>query len=279
MDMILNDLHVHSNESDGQFSPETLIDAAADSGVSVIALCDHDTTAGAKRFVQYGKNRGIKALSGIELSAKWKCGNCHILGISVSDECEELEAMLKKMRESRGERNGLILGKLAEHGIGISAEQLLSEAGGEVVARPHIANALIKAGYVRTIQEAFDKYLTNGALAYVDRFRLAPAESVRLLRDAGAFVALAHPRQLAMGDSDLFDFLTELKKSGLQGVEVYSPDTSDEQIRLYKEMSSALGLAQTGGSDFHAPNQGGRDLGFYRPSAPIPPLAIHELGI
>jgi predicted metal-dependent phosphoesterase TrpH len=274
-----NDFHVHSNESDGQLSPELLIDAAIGNGVSVIALCDHDTTAGARRFVQYGKSRGITALSGIEISAQWKGGNCHILGLSVSDGCGELEAVLKKTRESRGRRNDLILEKLASIGIEISSEQLLSEAGGEVVARPHIANALLKAGYVGTFQEAFDKYLTNGALAYVDRFRLAPADSVKLLRGAGAFVALAHPRQLAMGNSELFDFLIELKKSGLQGVEVYSPDTTDEQIHVYKEMSAALGLTQTGGSDFHAPGQGGRDLGFYRPSTPIPPLEIPELGI
>ena len=279
MTAVRNDLHVHSNESDGQLSPEMLIDAAIGNGVSVIALCDHDTTAGTRRFVRYGESRGIRALSGIEMSAKWTGGNCHLLGLSVGDGCEELESVLRKTRESRDRRNDIILEKLASHGVNISPEQLLGEAGGEVVARPHIANALLKSGYVSSFQEAFDKYLTNGGLAYVDRFRLDPADAVRLLRGAGAFVALAHPRQLAMAAPDLFDFLIELKKAGLQGVEVYAPETTDEQIRTYMEMAAALGLAQTGGSDFHAPGHGDRAIGFYRPSVPVPQLSIPELGI
>jgi len=276
---MLNDFHVHSNESDGQLSPELLIDAAIGNGLSTIALCDHDTTAGAKRFVMYGKSRGINALSGIELSAKWKGGNCHLLGIAVSDDYEPLESVLRKTRESRDRRNDLILERLAEIGINIRPEQLLNEAGGEVVARPHIAYALLKAGYVKSFQEAFDKYLSNGGAAYVDRFRLEPAEAVKLLRDAGAFAVLAHPRQLAIEKAGLFDLLIELRKAGLQGVEVYSSDTTDEQIQLYREMSLALGLAQTGGSDFHAPGLGGRDIGYYRPSIPIPKISIPELGI
>jgi len=278
---MLNDLHVHSNESDGQLSPELLIDAAIGNGLAAVALCDHDTTAGTVRFTQYGKSRGINALSGIELSAKWKKGNCHLLGINVKSDCEPLEAILRKTRESRDRRNDLILEKLAEMGITISPEQLSNEAGGEVVARPHIAYALLRAGHVRSFQEAFDKYLSSSGIAYVDRFRLDPADAVKTLREAGAFVVLAHPRQLGL-DKDktaLFDLLIELKNAGLQGVEVYSPDTTDEQIQLYKEMSVALGLAQTGGSDFHAPGLGGRDIGYYRPSVPIPKITIPELSL
>jgi len=272
-----NDFHVHSNESDGQFSPEMLIDAAVGNGLSAIALCDHDTTAGASRFVRYGSGRGIKALSGIELSAKWHGGNCHLLGLGVKDGCEPLESVLKKTRESRDKRNSRILEKLASLGVNITPEQLRSEAGGEVVARPHIANALLKGGYVNTVQEAFSKYLSHDGLAYVDRFRLEPADAVKLLRDAGAFVSLAHPRQMAVGNSELFDTLVTLRKAGLQGIEVYSPDTTDEQINSYKEMAEKLGLSPTGGSDFHAPGRGGREIGYYREGMPIPELRIPGL--
>ncbi len=272
-----NDFHVHSNESDGQLSPEMLIDAAIGNGVSAIALCDHDTTVGARRFTLYGRSRGITALSGIELSAKWRGGNCHLLGIGVDDCCEPLEAVLRKTRESRDRRNALILEKLAELGINISHEQLRSEAGGEVVARPHIANALIKGGYVKSVQEAFSAYLSHEGLAYVDRFRLEPAEAVNLLRDAGAFVSLAHPRQMSIGNSELFDTLIALQKAGLQGIEVYSPDTTDEQIHAYKEMASALGITPTGGSDFHASGYGGRTIGYYREGVPIPEIKIPGL--
>ena len=276
---MLNDFHVHSNESDGRLSPESLIDAAIAKGLFVIALCDHDTTAGGARFVEYGKERGIRALSGIELSAQWKGGNCHLLGLSVSDGYEPLEALLRETRRSRDRRNELILEKLASNGVSVSVEQVRREAGGEVVARPHIAAVLVKAGYVRSTQEAFDKYLTQGGAAYVDRYRLASGEAVKILREAGAFVALAHPRQLAVSGSALFDIAAELKNAGLQGIEVYSPDTTDEQVAAYKEIATALGLAQTGGSDFHVPGQGGRDLGCYRPQTPIPPISIPQLGI
>ncbi|MDR2577939.1 MAG: PHP domain-containing protein [Chitinispirillales bacterium] len=275
----LNDFHVHSSESDGLLSPHELIDAAVESGVSVVALCDHDTTAGTARFTEYGKSRGINALPGIELSAEWKGGNCHFVGLSVSDDYQPLELILEKTRKSRGGRNDLILKKLSSLGMDISATQLRDEAGGEVVARPHIARVMLNAGYVDSFQEAFDKYLSSDGPAYVDRFRLAPKEAVKILRDAGAFVAIAHPRQLALKDSDLFNFLAELKTVGLQGIEVYSPNTDDRQIALYKNIAAELGLTQTGGSDFHAPGQSGRGLGHYRESTPIPPLTIPELGV
>jgi predicted metal-dependent phosphoesterase TrpH len=276
---MVNDFHVHSNESDGQLSPELLIDMAIGKGLSVIALCDHDTTAGVRRFVQYGRSRGIKALSGIELSAQWKGGNCHLLGISVSDEYEPLESVLKKTRESRDRRNELILEKLSDMGIDLSINQLRIEAGGEVVARPHIAGALLKAGYVATFQEAFDRYLCKDGLAYVDRFRLAPAQAVKILCEAGAFTVLAHPAQLNLSNSDLFDFAIELKDAGLKGIEAYAPNTSEQQIKFYKEMAASLGLTVTGGSDFHGPAQGGRDIGYYQPNKLIPKVNIPELGI
>jgi predicted metal-dependent phosphoesterase TrpH len=276
---MLNDFHVHSNESDGELSPELLIDAAIGKGLSAIALCDHDTTAGVKRFTQYGASRGIKALSGIEVSARWSGGACHVLGLSVRDDDDALEAVLQKTRESRDRRNELILEKLAAIGVNISVSQLQSEAGGEVVARPHIAAALVKAGYVSTSQEAFSKYLSYDGLTYVDRFRLAPADAVKRLRDAGAFAVLAHPKQLGISNAELFDFMVELKKAGLQGVEAYSADTPDEQIKNYAEMAGALNLTVTGGSDFHAPGLGGRELGHYRPGAAIPAISIPELGI
>ena len=276
---MLNDFHVHSNESDGQLSPELLVDLAIGKGISIIALCDHDTTAGVRRFVKYGESRGIRAFSGIELSAQWKGGNCHLLGISVSDRYKPLESVLKKTRESRDRRNGLILEKLSSSGIDLTIDQLRNEAGGEVVARPHIASALLKAGYVSSFQEAFDKYLCREGIAYVDRYRLAPVEAVKLLREAGAFTVLAHPVQLNLSSAELFDFAIELKNAGLQGIEVYAPNTSDQQITFYKELADALGLTQTGGSDFHGPAQGGRDVGYYQPDKLIPPISIPQLGI
>ncbi len=276
---MLNDFHVHSTESDGQLSPEELLDLAMVKGVSVIALCDHDTTAGLNRFITYGRKLGISALGGIEISAKWNSGNCHILGLGLKANYEPLEIMLKKTRDSRDRRNELILEKLASLGIQLSTEQLIYEAGGEVVGRPHIAAALLRAGFVGTLQEAFDKYLSREGLAYVDRFRLEPVKAVSLLCDAGAFPVLAHPSQLKLNDSELFDLIIELKNAGLRGLEVFSPHTTDKQIDTYKEMAKALGLAVTGGSDFHMLVENGRVPGFFRPDVPIPQLDIPELTV
>ncbi len=267
---MLIDLHTHSTASDGSFSPEELIDYALEIGVDIIALCDHDTTAGLNSFLQYSNTKTLKAIPGVELSATWKKGNCHIVGLGVSDNYAPLESVLQQIRDSRDNRNELIIRKLNELGIAISLDTVEALAGGDVVARPHIARIMLQRGYVSSVQEAFDKYLAKGAPAYIDRYRLDPEKAVALLKEAGALPVLAHPSQLQLPNERIDSLVEKLKPYGLAGIEVYTPYTDDNDIAPYCAIADRYGLFISGGSDFHGESKPDHYLGYYRKETPIP---------
>ncbi len=271
---MLNDFHAHSNASDGSLSPEELVDFAIEQKIGALALCDHDTTAGNARFLAYGDGKPIRLLSGVELSATWPKGNCHILGLNVRDDCGPLEDTLSAIRDSRGDRNGKIIRKLNELGVDIRLEEAETLAGGDVVARPHIARVMVEKGYVRSVQEAFDTFLAKGAPAYLDRFRLPPEEAVDLLSQAGATVVLAHPTQLERDATELEELVRRLKPHGLSGIEVYTPYTPDTLIDEYLAIARRQNLLITGGSDFHGASKPAHFLGYYRKDVPIPEIAV-----
>lgn len=266
----LMDLHAHSSESDGSLSPKELVEHAAAVGVKALVLTDHDTTDGLKEFFAAAGDKGIEAFGGVEISAEWKKGNCHILGYGVADDYEPLEAMLRKTRDSRDKRNEMIVAKLDELGVGFDLSEAAELAGGDVVGRPHIARVMMKKGYVGSVQEAFDKYLAKGAPAYIDRFRLPPREAVTLLREAGATVILAHPSQLKRSIREIEDMVGELVALGLAGLEVYTPYADDEQVAEFERIVRTHGLGATGGSDFHGESKPAHKLGYYREGVAIP---------
>jgi len=265
---MLLDLHVHSTESDGSLSPEQLVDYAVDKGISALALCDHDTTSGVTRFVSYGESKNIRALPGVEISATWETGNCHILGLGVSDNNAALEETLLKIRDSRGGRNEKIIAKLNALGIAITLAEAQGLAGGDVVGRPHMARIMHEKGFVESVQEAFDKYLAKGAPAYVDRFRLKPYKAVALLRQAAKLVVLAHPSQLRIAPDKLEEFVAGLVPHGLGGIEAYTPYNGE--LKLYLELAQKHNLAVTGGSDFHGESKPDHVLGYYGDGLAIP---------
>ncbi len=264
------DLHVHSNASDGSFPPLKLIDLAIENKIHTLALCDHDTTAGLKSFISYQTIPNFKAIPGIELSVTWKKGNCHILGLGVSLDYSPLESVLKEIRESRGDRNIKIVKKLNNLGINISIEDIKQIAGGDVIARPHFARVMLNKGYVATTQEAFDKFLAKDAPAYVDRYHLEPEKAVLLLKEANALPILAHPSQLQLEKDELETFLKKIIPSGLRGIEVFTPYTSDKQIDEYGTLAEKYRLFITGGSDFHGESKPDHYLGYYRQDKMIP---------
>lgn len=267
---MLIDLHAHSTASDGSLSPETLIDFAIEQGVGVLALCDHDTTAGLESFLSYGTDKNIKTIPGVELSATWDIGNCHITGLGVRNDYEPLESVLQQTRDSRDNRNVHIIEKINSFGIAITLDEVEALAGGEVVARPHIARIMLQQGYVSSVQEAFDKYLAKGAPAYVDRYRLEPEKTVELLKEAGSLTVLAHPSQLQIPTEQIDSLAKRLKQVGLAGIEVYTPYTSDDNIEPYCAIANKHGLFITGGSDFHGESKPDHYLGYYRKEKPIP---------
>jgi len=267
---MLIDLHVHSSVSDGSYSPAQLIDVAAEQGIGVIALCDHDTTAGITDFTRYGSIKHITAIPGVEISATWENGNCHILGLGISNNHEPLESTLVQIREARSNRNLRIIKKLNSLGIGITFEQVQDMTEGDIIARPHIARAIHNSGYVASVQEAFDRFLAKGAPAYVDRFRLDPQPAVQLLHDAGAIPVLAHPSQLQVGIDVLDGLIQRLKPCGLMGLEVYTPYSSEIDIISYTTIAEKHNLFVCGGSDFHGETKPDHRLGYYQTGKPIP---------
>ena len=266
----LVDLHAHSSASDGSFSPRELVDFAARRNLGTLALCDHDTTSGLDEFISCSKQTAIHAVRGVELSATWKTGNCHIVGLGVNDNYGPLEDLLQDFRDSRDNRNVKIVDRLNKAGIAVTLDEIESIAGGDVVARPHIARVMMHKGYVASTQEAFDKYLAKGAPAYVDRFRLDPENAVEILSEASAKVVLAHPSQLKLDVPELDTFVKKLAPFGLAGMEVYTPYTSDEVLDEYVAIAKKYDLYVTGGSDFHGESKPDHFLGHYRADKVIP---------
>lgn len=274
---MLIDLHTHSTESDGTLTPEEVVEFASSKGFVKLALTDHDTTSGLERFTTQAEKSGISAAPGIEISAEWKSGHCHLIGLNLSDRRESLETTLETIREGRILRNQEIMRKLNKLGIPLQLGDVEKFAGGNVIARPHIAMALYKGGYAESLTEAFERFLKKGACAYVERFRLQPESAVRLLKEAGARVVLAHPSQLNLQNSELKSFMEKLMDYGLDGMEVFTPYVDDNQIGSYLEIVRELGLKCSGGSDFHGENKPERHLGYYRPDVPVPKLALEIL--
>ena len=255
------DLHMHSLFSDGTFTPEELVAAGAQAGVSAMALTDHDTTAGVPRFLAAAAAAGLKAFAGVEVSADAGAGTMHVLGYGVKPEHEGLIAHLKWIREGREQRNQEILQKLNHLGLTLSYAEVTVHAGADVVARPHFAQAMMAKGYVGNKREAFDRYLARGKPAYAERRRLDPADTFALIRAAGGIPVLAHPFTLKLKGQLFRSEIIALKEKGLGGLEVYYPEHSPERCRTYRRLADELDLVATGGSDFHGAVSPGVEIG------------------
>jgi predicted metal-dependent phosphoesterase TrpH len=274
---LLIDLHVHSNCSDGDFSPEALIDVAAREKIGALALCDHDTTSGNDRFAACATLKGIAAIRGIELSADWKNGICHILGLGITGEDGRLKGVLEQIRESRGSRNEKIIDRLVSFGNKISLDEVRAIADGGVIGRPHIARILVDKGYATSIRNAFDCWLAKGKPAYVDRYHLSPEDAVSLLKETGALVVLAHPSQLRLGADAVNDLVKKLAENGLGGIEVYTPYTPPEDLCVYSAIADRYALAVSGGSDFHGALKPSHHLGYYNTDKEIPERCFYDV--
>lgn len=258
--MILIDMHIHSLFSDGTMTPAALARMGRKRHLSVMALTDHDTTAGLQGWLAACRAEGISALTGIELSANARY-TLHILGYRISLNDPKMEERLEYVRRCRNERNALICEKLQSLGCGVSLAEAEDEAGSKVVARPHIARVLIKKGFVSSIKEAFDIYLGSGGKAYEPRARLSAEECVELINEAGGVAALAHPSQTQLDDDSLSKLLRKLKDAGLWGIEAVYNCYSPETVYKYMKLGEKFGLLATAGSDFHGANSPGTELG------------------
>ncbi len=254
--MKLIDLHVHSAASDGSYPPAEVVRYAKEGGLTAMALTDHDTVDGLPEAVAAGETLGLEVIPGVEISAQFPGGTMHILGLYVDYHNGRLDERLAVLKQARLDRNPRIIQKLNALGIPITLARVEEISGGGQVGRPHIARALMEAGYVEDLQEAFDKYLGWHKPAYVSKFRFPPDQALAMIKEAKGIPVLAHPFTLNQGSAyALKNLIIELKGLGLAGLEVFYSEHTLAQEALYLKLAHELNLLVTGGSDYHGLNK------------------------
>jgi len=272
----LIDLHTHTTASDGSLAPGELMAAADRIGLAAVAVTDHDTLAAlAEARAAAADCPDMRLAVGVEVSAISPTGTMHMLGLGIDEAAPSVRELLNVLATGRRERNPKIVAKLNELGLAIEMSDVVAMAeaqGGtaEIISRNHIAEALVHLGHVGKRQEAFDRYLASGGPAYVDRARLAPADTIAAIHGAGGLAVLCHPPQLKCNnDAHLETIIRGLMDCGLDGIEAYHSDHTGRQTRHYIDLAKRLDLVITGGSDFHGTGKPNVQLGVPRVPADI----------
>jgi predicted metal-dependent phosphoesterase TrpH len=246
----LIDLHTHSTASDGSMSPRELVRHAKEKGLLAVALTDHDTVDGVEEALDEGTKVGIEVIAGVETSVDFS-PEMHILGYFFGDTYKNMEPTLEKLRINRTERNPKMVEKLKSLGFDITMEEVRAEAKGNIVARPHMASVLMKKGYVKSIREAFEKYIADGKPAFVKKDKLTPEECIEAITKAGGIPVLAHPIFLDLSWAKLDELVARLVKAGLKGIEAYYVENKGKDTGNLLRLAIKYGIIATGGSDFH----------------------------
>ncbi|HYK28362.1 MAG TPA: PHP domain-containing protein [Streptosporangiaceae bacterium] len=245
------DLHSHSSVSDGTEPPAIVMRRAAEASLDVVALTDHDTVAG-HREAASALPPGLTLVPGMELSCRLEGHSVHLLAYLFDPENDELAGEMAEIRESRLHRARAMVEKLAGLDVPITWEQVSEIASGGVVGRPHIARAMIAAGVISSVPEAFTpEWIGHGGRGYVSRYALDPAKAVRLVNAAGGVTVLAHPRGSGRGWQIPGDVIADLAEVGLNGIEINHPQHDEEERGRLAELAAHLGLIGSGGSDDH----------------------------
>ena len=239
------DLHLHSYHSDGTFPPQEIVVRAARCHLSPIALTDHDTVAGIPEALQSALEGGVEIIPGVELSVDEGDHQVHILGYFIRWEDPALQGILHLLGQRRWERLQEMLRRLLRMGISLSPEEVVRVAGKGTVGRLHVARALLLRGEVGSLEEAFERYLGVGRPAYVPQVGFTIRDAIGAIRNAGGVSVLAHPGR------DGLDLLHPLLQAGLQGIEVFHPSHTSQEILLLTRLAATHGLLITGGSDCH----------------------------
>jgi 3',5'-nucleoside bisphosphate phosphatase len=250
------DLHTHTTASDGLLTPKQLIDLALERGLRLIAITDHDSTDGVGAAIAAAAGSSLEVWSGVEISTDVPRAEVHMLGYFVDHHQPRFQATLSQLRESRIGRGRQMVEKLGSLGMPITWARVQELAGAGAVGRPHVAQALVEAGYVSSFREAFDRYIGRNVPAYVERYKLTPAEAIQLILQAGGLPSLAHPIYIGAAAEtgaqfDLRSLLPELIDAGLAGIEAYYADYSPETSREILAIAREFRLIPTGGTDFH----------------------------
>ena len=266
----LIDLHVHSNCSDGTYTPEELVAYALEKGLKAFALTDHDTTAGIARAQRAASGTGLELIPGIELSTEYKGKDIHILGLGIDPENAYFQDQLLRFQNARNLRNEKMIEKLREHGIDITLEQRRACFPDSVWTRAHFARYLFDHGYVKEMWDAFDLYLGDHAPCFIPREKVTPFQAVQLIHEGGGYAVLAHPLLYRLGEEPLNLLVKTLTGCGLDGIEaIYSTNRFSDEADM-RQLARRYGLAITGGSDFHGSNKPSIDLGCGKGNLRIP---------
>lgn len=269
------DLHTHSNKSDGSMNPADLVDYAVKKRLSAIALTDHDTIDGldealsrAKELSELRKASGgkdgadIEVIPGIEFSTEYEKKDVHILGLYIDYNVPAFRERLRRFVDSRINRNIKMCDKLREEaGMDITWEKLQEEFPDAVITRAHYARYMLSHGYIKTLSEAFERYIGDDCKYFIPREKVTPVQAVKLILDVGGIPILAHPTLYHLGEEKLDKLTSELKNAGLAGIEaIYSTyDAQDEQ--QIRRLAEKYDLCISGGSDFHGACKPGLELG------------------
>ena len=263
------DLHVHSNASDGTFTPAEIVEYAIEKELYAIALTDHDTLDGIEEAISVSKNR-ILVIPGIEISASINGTDIHILGLNIDYKLKEFNDKVNECKVLRNERNIKIIDKMKAIGIDISKEKMDECFGNASITRAHFAKFLVDNGYADTKEEAFSKYLKKGCSCYVPRVQMTPKDAIEIIKQAGGHPILAHPLVYKFSYDKLMSTISYLKEIGLEGIEaIYSNNSVDDDV-LLKRIAKNYNLYVTGGSDFHGSIKPDIDLGIGRGNLKIP---------
>lgn len=272
------DLHAHSTASDGTERPSEVVRLAARAGLAAVALTDHDTLEGVEEARLEAEKRGIELIPGTELSCDWDRGGMHVVVLFLEPGSGPLQDRLAELRDARHTRNRSIARRLRGLGLRIDYQEVLDEAGGGSVGRPHLAAVMMRRGYVPDIATAFREYLGAGRPAYTPRRLLAPEEAIGLALRSGAVPVLAHPHTLGLDNSaEYAETFRWLARSGLVGIECFYSEYDPATRRQLERSVRSFGLLPSGGSDFHGDYKPGLRLGVGRGDLEVPDRVLEVL--
>ncbi len=245
------DLHVHTTASDGQYSPAQIIQKAAEKNIKVIAITDHDTTAGLAEAHEAGRQLGVTVVGGIEINISFPTGEFHLLGLGLKEPSTSLNVIVENVIKNRSERNLEMIQKMQSDGVNITLEELQTDFPNTVLGRPHFAAELVKHKIVKTRQQAFDQYLARGRKWYVPRICTNLDEAIVAIRESGGVPVVAHPMSLYLSWGRLPDFLSDCYERGVMGIEAFHPGARVTECLRLEELGRKIGFVITAGSDFH----------------------------
>jgi len=267
--MSVYDLHCHSTASDGVLSPRALVERAASMGVQVLALTDHDELRGLDEAREVAEALGIRLVMGVEISVSWAGHSVHVVGLNFDSEDPILSGGLARNRGGRAERARRMAEELARLGIHGALEGAYKFADNQdLIGRTHFARFLVEQGVVKDVKTVFKKYLVKGKPGYVPHQWASLEEALVWIRAAGGQAVIAHPGRYQMGREKMRLLLSEFKHVGGDAIEVVTGSHTPDQVPVFAELASEFDLLASVGSDFHAPGEGGRELGRLPPLPP-----------